>query len=77
MGEQLVALADVREGVRGDGSDLEPTLERPLVERLDVAEHVLELESARVDPALGESPEHERVVGIGAVAQADQHGARG
>jgi hypothetical protein len=27
--------------------------------------------------ALGEGPEHEGVVGIGAVAQANQHGARG
>ena len=53
---------------------LEPALERPLVQRLDVREHVLELEAARVDPSRGEAPEHERVVGIRAMPEADQHG---
>ena len=39
-------------------------------------EDVLELEAARVDAPRGERPEHERVVGIGAVAEADQHERR-
>src|SRR5439155_5783736 len=33
----------------------------------------LELEPARFDRALGERPEHERVVGIGAMTEPDQH----
>ena len=37
---------------------------------------MLELESARVDLARGEAPEHERVVGVGAMSEADQHEAR-
>ena len=56
-----------------EGRHLEPSFERPFVQRLDVPEDVLELEAAGVDRAGGERPEHERVVGIGAVAEADQH----
>src|SRR5262249_27328872 len=46
------------------------------VQGLDVAEDVLELEAARFDAVLAQRPEHESVVGIGAVAEADQHGGR-
>ena len=59
--------------VQRDRRHLEPPLERPLVQRLDVAEHVLELEAARVDAILRQGPEHERVVGVGAMAETDQH----
>src|SRR5512133_61142 len=37
---------------------------------------MLELEAAGVDPVRGECPEHERVVGIRAVAESNQHAAR-
>src|SRR5439155_17373275 len=60
--------------VQREGSYFEPSLERPLVERLDVAQDVLELEAAGVDRAFGQGPEHERVVRIGTVAEADQQG---
>ena len=73
MREQHVALLDERVGVKRDRGHLEPAFERPLVQRLDVAEHVLELEAARVHRPVGQGPEHERVVGVGAVAEADQH----
>src|SRR5207248_6066370 len=49
-------------------------VEGELVERLDVVCHGLELESARVDRAGREPPEHEGVVRICAEADADQHG---
>ena len=52
---------------------LEPALERPLAQRLNVLQNVLELEAARVDRAGRERPEHEGVVGVGAVAEADEH----
>ena len=71
--EQRVALLHERVRVQRDRRHLEPALERPLVQRLDVAEHVLELEAARVDAILGQGPEHEGIVGVGAVAEADQH----
>ena len=76
MRQQHVALLHERVGGERDRGDLELALERPVVERLDVLQDVLELEAARVDLAGGEGPEHERVVGVGAVAEVDQHGAR-
>jgi len=68
----------LHERVRGerDRGHLEPPLERPLVQRLDVAQDVLELELARVDLARGEAPEHERVVRVWAVSKADQQSRR-
>ena len=58
-----------------DRGDLEPALEGPLVQRLDVPQHVLELEAARVDAPFREGPEHEGVIRVGAVAEVDEHGA--
>ena len=52
---------------------LETPLERPLAERLDVIEDMLEFEAARVDRTRGERPEHEGVVGVRTMAEADQH----
>ena len=45
---------------------------RPAVERLDVDQLVRELVVARVDLVVRQGVEHERVVGVGAVADADQ-----
>ena len=69
--EQDVAILDERVRVQRDRRHLEPALERPLVQRLDVLQDVLELEAARIDLARGEAPEHEGVVGIRAVAEPD------
>src|SRR5262249_42530128 len=65
------------EGIRVERNRgrLEAPFERPLVQRLNVLEDVLELEAARVHAPRSEGPEHERVVGVGAVSEADQHGA--
>ena len=71
--EQQVLVLDERIRVERDRRHLEPAFERPLVQRLDVAQDVLELEAARIDLALGEGPEHERVVGIRAVPEPDLH----
>ena len=73
--KQDVLVLHVRVRVERDRGHLEPALERPLVQRLDVLQHVLELEPARVDLARGEAPEHERVVRVGAMAEADEHDA--
>ena len=71
--EQDVPVLDERVRVERDRRHLEPALERPLVQRLDVLQDVLELEAARIDLARGERPEHECVVGIRAVAEPDLH----
>ena len=66
--EDHVPVLDERVRVQRDRRDLEPPLERPLVQGLDVLEHVLELEAARVDAAGRKSPEHERVVRVRAMS---------
>src|SRR5262249_46369332 len=71
----VVALHE-RVRVQGDRGRLELPLEGPVVQRLDVAQYVLELEAAGVDSVRGKSPEHERVVGVRAVAEPDEHRAR-
>ena len=73
MREQHVAVGDMGIGAGRDRGHLEPPLDGPLVQRLDVGDDLLEFESARVDAARLERPEHERVVGIGAVSDADRH----
>src|SRR5207244_3952750 len=61
---QHVAVGDVRIRAHRDRRDLEAALRRPLVQRLDVGDDLLEPESARVDAPRVQRPEHERVVGI-------------
>ncbi len=74
--EQRVVL--LHEGVRRERErrHLEPARPRPLVQGLDVGEDLLEVVAASVDALGRERPEHERVVGIGAMADADAHEAR-
>ena len=44
----------------------------PAIEGLDVFQHVLDLDARRAHLAGGERVEHERVVGIGAVTDANE-----
>ena len=76
MRQERVVLLHERVRGKRERRHLEPSRPRPLVERLDVGEHLLALETAGVDTSLGERPEHERVVGIGAVSYPDPHAAR-
>ena len=64
---------DIGVGVDAEGGDLVLTALGTLVERLDVFEDVLEAVGAGIDGAAGEAVEHERVVGVGAVGQANAH----
>ena len=66
--EDHVLVLDERVRVERDGRDLQPALERPLVQGLDALEHVLELEAAPVDAAGRKAPEHERVVRVRAMS---------
>ena len=74
--QQRVPVLHERVRVQRDRSHLELRLQRPLVQRLDVLQHLLELEAACVDRAGRDRPEHERVVRVGAMAEPDQHRAR-
>jgi hypothetical protein len=58
--------------VQADGGHFKLAFQRPAVQRLDVLELVLEGQAAGVDLVVGQGLEHEGVVGVGAVADADQ-----
>ena len=71
--QQHVPVGDGGIGARRERSHLQPALERPFVERLDIGRDRLQLQAARVHLPSGERPDHERVVWIGAVSNADRH----
>ena len=75
MREECVVLLDERVRGQRDRRHFEPCRPRPLVQGLDVREHLLELEPLVVDEIRRQRPEHERVVGIRAVAEPDPHEA--
>ena len=58
--------------MEADGGELQLPSQRPAIERLDVGQLMLEAVLARVDFVAGQGVEHEGVVGVGAVADADQ-----
>src|SRR2546423_2380181 len=64
---------NIRIGVEGDRGDVVETLalHRLLVQGLDVAERVRKLEAGYADLVGGESVEHEGIVGVGTVRDAD------
>ena len=68
-----VAVAQVGVGVNAHGRQFQLALEGAAIERLDVDQFVREAIAARIDFALGQGIEHEGVVGIGTVADADEH----
>jgi len=74
VGEQDVAVGNRRVGPERDRTHLERPSSAKAVERLDVGHYLLELEAAQIDASGLDSPEHEGVVGIRAVADTD--GAR-
>ena len=76
VGEQRVVLLHERVGGERDRRHLEARGARPLIERLDVRQNLLERESARIDEIRRQRPEHEGVIGIGTVADANLHWGR-
>jgi hypothetical protein len=73
-----VPVGEARVGVRAYGGHLDRSLERQLVQGLDVLEDVLDHEVPDRDGSGGETVEHEGVVGVGAVPNPKHAGrARG
>ena len=70
--QQRVLVEQVRVGVDADGRDFEFALQRPAIERLDVLQFVDELQVARGDLVVRQGVEHEGVVRVRAVPDADQ-----
>ena len=69
--QQRVLVREVRVGVERHGGDLVLALERRAVQRLDVRQHLVDLDAAGVDVAARQAVEHERVVRIRAVGDGD------
>src|SRR5439155_3508917 len=59
-------------GGGGDSRHLELARARAAVQRLDVLQHVLDLEPLRLHLAGGEGVEHEGIVGVGTVTDPEQ-----
>src|ERR1019366_7102972 len=58
-------------------TDVELSLERPAVERFDVLELMAKRQIAGVDLVVGQGVKHERIIGVGAVANGDYSLAHG
>ena len=69
--EQRVAVGEIRKGVQRNGGDFELAGKRAPIEALDVGQLVRVAAATRVDLAGGHCPEHERIVRIRAVRDAD------
>ena len=76
MRKQRVAVLHERIRRQRQRSHVQPAFKSPLVQYLDVLGHELELEPAGIDVAGRERPDHEGVVGIGGMAEPDQHSDR-
>ena len=69
---QGVFVGHIRIGVNGDGGDFQFAGSGPLVQGLDVLQHVLELIRAAVQQVLGQAVEHEGVVRIRGMSEAEE-----
>src|SRR5262249_38669552 len=69
--EQGVAIGEVRKGVQRNSCDLELAGQRAPIQALDVGELVYVAPPPRIDLARSHRPEHERIVRIRAVRDAD------
>ena len=76
-GAKHVAIGEMGVGVQADGRQFQLAVKGPAVERFDIDQFVLEAIAAGVELALGQGVEHEGVVGIGAMADADQQRVHG
>ena len=75
VGKEGVVVLDERVRGERDRGHLEPGRASPVVQCLDVRQHLLEAEAAGIDEIGREPPVHEGVIGVGAVADTDVHEA--
>src|SRR5262249_9196740 len=73
VGQEDVAVGQMRVGVKRNRADLVRAFEGGTVQRLDVRQHVLEFVPVRRHGAARQAVEHERVVRIRAVRDVDLH----
>ena len=71
-GAEEIVVGQIGVGVQADGRQLQLAGEGAAVERFDIDQLVAEFVIAGVDLAVGQGVEHEGVVRIGAMADADQ-----
>src|SRR5207247_3120065 len=71
--EEGVPVRQSRVGVNRDGSDLQLSGERAAIQGFDVAELVDITASLGIDAPRRHRPEHEGIVGVGAVGEPDGH----
>ena len=76
MREQGVAIGEIRVGVQRDRGDLELAGQRAPIQRLDVGELVRVATATGVDLPARHCPEHEGIVGVGTVGDANDTGIR-
>ena len=72
-GSSAYLILQVRVGVERDGRDFVLAFERGAVQRLDVGQHLIDLDAVDVHGAARQAIEHERVVGIRTVSDGDFH----
>src|SRR6267143_2942381 len=77
MREQRIPVGEIRVRVQRDRGDFQLTRERAPVQRFDVRQLVHVATPARVDFSGRHRPEHECIVGVGAVRDADNAGITG
>ena len=74
-GTEHVAIGQMGVGVQAQGRQFQLAAERPAIERFDIHQFVPELVRSGVDLAAGQGVEHEGIVGVGAMADADLQGS--
>ena len=71
QGKKRVAVAHISKGVNRDRGDVQLAAKRPLIQRLNVFEPMLEAITAQVDLVFRHRVKHEGVVRIGRMAQGE------
>ena len=76
VGQQRVAIDQVCVGVERDGRDFVPALKGGTVQRLDIGQHLVDLDAVDANGAARQAVEHERIVRVRAVRDGDLHRGR-
>src|SRR6185437_10319638 len=72
VGQYGVLVGDIGVGMDRNGGDFQTPFERPLIQRLDITQDMLEPQTFSIDMALRQTIEHERIIRVRAVAQTNR-----